>query len=98
MSHPWGTHVNILPPADLPPGLRTPIFGVRQITPGENHSAIEAAYATLGIGSLVAIPTPGAGLFWAGTASKEPLSDAQVAALGALAKRIVDRSREPESD
>ncbi len=88
MSHPWGTHVNILPPADLPPGLRTPIFGVRQITPGENHSAIEAAYATLGVGALVAIPMPGdSGLFWAGTASNEPLSDAQVAALGTLAKR-----------
>ena len=38
------------------------------------------------------------GLFWAGTASNEPLSDAQVAALGTLAKRIVERSREPESD
>ena len=99
MSHPWGTHVNILPPADLPPGLRTPIFGVRQITPGDNHSAIEAAYATLGVGALVAIPMPGdSGLFWAGTASNEPLSDAQVAALGTLAKRIVERSREPESD
>ena len=99
MSHPWGTHVNILPAADLPPGLRTPIFGVRQITPGEHQSAIETAYTTLGVGALVALPLPGAaGLFWAGSGSKEPLSDAQVAALGTLAKRIVERSREPESD
>src|SRR4030095_5590671 len=88
MCHPWGTHVNVLPVTELPPGLRIPIFGVRQIAPvGTDDSAIEATYVTLGIASLVAIPLPDQlGLFWAGTGSQEALSDAQAAALGAVAR------------
>ena len=100
MSHPWGTHVNILPAADLPPGLRPPIDGVRQIPPGSHDDgAVQTAYATLGVGTLVAIPLPGdPGLLWVGPASREPLSGAQVAAFRALADRVVARSREPESE
>ena len=75
MRHQWGTHVNMLPVADLPPGLRTPIFGVRQITHRRERWPIEAVHVTIGVGALLAIPMPGdLGLFWAGTASNEPLS------------------------
>jgi transcriptional regulator with GAF, ATPase, and Fis domain/putative methionine-R-sulfoxide reductase with GAF domain len=99
MSHRWGTHVNILPAADLPAGLRTPISQVRQFAPSrESDNPIDATYATLGVGALAAIPLPGdLGLYWAGSSSREPLTEPQIAAFRSLAERIVGRSREPES-
>src|SRR6185295_15112000 len=76
LSHRWGTHVNILPVQDLPPELRTPISGARQIGPmSSDHGPIEASLVTMGIAWVAAVPLPGdLGLFWAGSAS--PFSDA----------------------
>ena len=63
--HQWGTHVNILPVEDLPPGLRTPISDVRQIGPiSKDEGPIESTHATMGIATLIAIPLLGdLGLF-----------------------------------
>ena len=87
--HQWGTHVNILPVEDLPPGLRTPISGVRHIGPiSQDDGPIEATHVTMGIATLVAIPLPGdIGLFWAGSGSRVPFPEAQVEALEGLAVR-----------
>jgi transcriptional regulator with GAF, ATPase, and Fis domain len=100
MCHQWGTHVNALPVEHLPPGLRTPISDVRQIGPiAADDGPIETTFVTMGIATLAAIPLPGdLGLFWAGSGSRVPFSEAQVEALKGLADRLAERSRAPESD
>ena len=100
MCHQWGTHVNVLPVEHLPTALRTPISDVRQIGPiTQDDGPIETTHVTMGIATLAAIPLPGdLGLFWAGSGSRLPFSEAQVEALKGLAGRLAERSREPESD
>ena len=53
----------------------------------------------MGIATLVAIPLPDdLGLFWAGSGERAPFTEAQVGALSDLADRLVERSRQPETD
>jgi GAF domain-containing protein len=98
MCHPWGTHVNTLPVADLAAVLRTPIAGVRQIGPiSPDDGPIEASLVTLGIAMLLAVPLPDdLGLFWAGSGST--FSEAQIEGLLAVAGRLAGKARQPESE
>ena len=97
LSHRAGTHVNILAAEELPPALRTQIREPRRTALSQgNGNLVEASFAALDAGALVAIPLPGdLGLYWA--ASRDALGDAQVAALGALAARMAARAQQPES-
>jgi len=97
LSHRAGTHVNVLPADELPEELRTPIREPRRAAlSNPNGNPIEASWKALDAGALVAIPLPGdRGVYWA--ASREPLADSQVTALGAIAARIAARAQEPES-
>jgi hypothetical protein len=94
-----GDDRELLPVEQLPPALQMPTAATRMAAVNGRGGPIDDTLATSGITTVAAVPLPESlGLLWAGSVGPSPFTDAQALALESLGRRVVERSRVPESE